>query len=73
MSSNIGFKGQAVGLLSGDTITFDLASQQVDRGGNNIRIGAVITLESGDIAVDFEVEFNNSGQVLTADVPFRRT
>jgi hypothetical protein len=73
MSSNVGFKGQAVGRLSGDRITFDLDTQQVDRGGNNIRIGAVITLQGGDIAVDFEVEFNNSGQILTADVPFSRT
>jgi hypothetical protein len=73
MSSNIGFRGQALGRITGDRITFDLASQQVDRGGNNIRIGAVITLEGGEIGVDFEVEFNNSGQVLTADVPFRRT
>jgi hypothetical protein len=73
MSSNVGFRGQALGRINGDRITFDLASQTVDRGGNNIRIGAEITLEGGDIAVDFEVEFNNSGQVLTADVPFRRT
>jgi hypothetical protein len=72
MSSNVGFKGNAVGRRSGDRIVFDLASQQVDRGGNQIRIGAVITLEGGDIAVDFEVEFNNSGQILTAKVPFSR-
>jgi hypothetical protein len=72
MSSNVGFRGQAVGRLSGDRITFDLATQQVDRGGNNIRIGAEIILQRGDIAVDFEVEFNNSGQILTAKVPFRR-
>jgi hypothetical protein len=72
MSSNVGFKGQAVGRRSGNRITFDLDTQQVDRGGNNIRIGAEIILQSGDIAVDFEVEFNNSGQVLTAKVPFNR-
>ena len=26
----------------------------------------------GDITVDFEVEFNDSGEVLTASVPFSR-
>lgn len=72
MSSNVGFKGQAIGRHIGDRIVFDLASQQVDRGGNEIRIGAVITLNGGDIVVDFEVEFNNSGQILTAAVPFGR-
>jgi hypothetical protein len=72
MSSNVGFKGRAIGRRSGDRIVFDLASQQVDRGGNQIRIGAIITLQSGDIVVDFEVEFNNSGDILTAKVPFNR-
>jgi hypothetical protein len=72
MSSNVGFTGQAVGFKSGNQISFDLATQQIDRGGNQVRIGAKIQLVADTISVDFEVEFNNSGQVLTADVPFSR-
>ena len=72
MSSNAGFTGVAVGRQSGDTISFDLDEKQVDRGGNNIRIGSRINLVGDSITVDFEVEFNNSGQVLTASVPFSK-
>ena len=72
MSSNAGFTGVAVGRITGDTISFDLREKQVDRGGNDIRIGSRILLNGGSITVDFEVEFNDSGQVLTASVPFAR-
>jgi hypothetical protein len=72
MSSNAGFTGMAVGRKQGEKITFNLAEQQVDRGGNNVRIGSVLVLENDQIVVDFEVEFNNSGQILTAKVPFSR-
>lgn len=72
MSSNAGFTGVAVGRITGDTISFDLREKQVDRGGNDIRIGSRILLNGGSITVDFEVEFNNSGQVLTASVPFSK-
>lgn len=72
MSSNVGFTGQAVGRIQGGLITFDLDTQQIDRGGNQVRIGADISLSNDTITVDFEVEFNNSGDVLTAKVPFQR-
>jgi len=72
MSSNAGFTGLAVGQKQGDKISFDLAEQQADRGGNNVRIGARIQLIQNSITVDFQVEFNNSGQVLTASVPFSK-
>lgn len=72
MSSNAGFSGVAVGKKQGDTISFDLKEKQVDRGGNAVRIGSRIKLINGSITVDFEVEFNNSGQILTASVPFSR-
>ena len=29
-------------------------------------------VDNGNIVVDFQVEFNNSGQILTTRVPFRR-
>ncbi len=73
MSSNAGFTGVAVGRQQGDRISFDLSEKQVDRGGNDVRIGSRINLVgTKQITVDFEVEFNNSGQVLTASVPFSK-
>lgn len=72
MSSNAGFTGVAVGRIDGDTISFDLREKQRDRGGNDVRIGSRILLNGGSITVDFEVEFNNSGHVLTASVPFAK-
>ncbi len=72
MSSNAGFTGLAVGERRGNGISFDLSEKQVDRGGNDVRIGSRITLVPNSIIVDFQVEFNNSGQILTASVPFRK-
>jgi|SRR6185312_10024520 len=72
MTSNAGFTGYAVGQRNGDQISFDLAKKQTDRGGNTVRIGSRIHLVNGAITVDFQVEFNNSGEVLTAAVPFSR-
>ena len=72
MSSNAGFTGTAVGQKRGDQVTFDLTEKQKDRGGNDVRIGARIKLIGGSITVDFEVEFNESGQVATTTVPFSR-
>ena len=72
MSSNAGFTGVAVGRRQGDRISFDLAERQKDRGGNDVRIGSKLALYGDTISVDFEVEFNESGQILTAKVPFAR-
>jgi hypothetical protein len=72
MSSNAGFSGVAAGRISGDTITFDLAEKQIDKGGNDMRIGSKVSLVADTINIDFEIEFNNSGNVLTAKVPFQR-
>jgi hypothetical protein len=73
MGSNVGFDGQAVGKRNGDKINFTLAEEQIDRGGNQIRVGAAIELSDGTVVIDFEVEFNNSGDVLTATVPFSKS
>jgi hypothetical protein len=72
MSSNAGFTGIAVGRINEGRITFDLAERDTDRGGNMVRIGSKISLDNGQIVVEFEVEFNNSGEILTAKVPFDR-
>ena len=71
MSSNAGFTGLAIGRQSQGQISFDLKESQKDRTGSDVRIGSRIVLTGNDsITVDFEVEFNNSGEVLTASVPF---
>jgi hypothetical protein len=72
MSTNAGFTGLAVGRINGDRISFKLEERQTDKGGNFIRIGSVIELEKDSITVNYEVEFNESGRVLTASVPFKR-
>ena len=72
MSSNAGYTGLAIGKIEGDKISFNLSEKQTDRGGNVVRIGSKILLVDDKITVDFEIEFNNSGQVLTASVPFSR-
>ena len=72
MRSNVGFSAAAVGLKKGKAITFVLNEKQSDRGGNQMEIGSVLKLDARGITVDFNVEFNDSGQVLTTTVPFRR-
>jgi hypothetical protein len=72
MSSNAGFTGMAIGQNRGKSISFDLSENQRDRGGSDVRIGSNIVLADNNIVVNFEVEFNNSGDVLTAKVPFAR-
>ena len=72
MSSNAGFTGLAIGRQQGSKISFDLREQQKDRGGSDVRIGSRIFLIGDSISIDFEVEFNNSGDVMTASVPFNK-
>jgi hypothetical protein len=72
MSSNAGFTGDAVGVEQGDRVVFDLRERQSDRRGNDVEIGAVIELVGESIEVRFQVEFNDSGEVMTAVVPFSR-
>ena len=73
MGSNAGYRGVAIGRVVGEKIIFDLAEQESDRAGTPVRLGARITrIGSNSITVDYEVEFNESGQVLTAKVPFAR-
>jgi hypothetical protein len=73
MGSNAGYKGVAVGRVQGNKITFDLAQKESDKAGHPVKLGARITLVgSNSITVDYSVEFNNSGTVLTANVPFKK-
>jgi hypothetical protein len=72
MSSNAGFTGLAIGRLRDGHISFDLREQQKDRSGSDVRIGSQILLVDGVITVNFQVEFNDSGEILQASVPFSR-
>jgi hypothetical protein len=73
MGSNAGFKGVAVGRVKGGTITFDLAQKEKDRAGNAVRLGAqIILINNTSITVAYQVEFNDSGRILTATVPFSK-
>jgi len=72
MTSNAGYSGIAVGRQSGNQIGFDLADRQKDRGGNDMAIGSKLFLIGDSITVEFQVEFNESGKVLTTSVPFSR-
>ncbi|MEO8684728.1 MAG: heme-binding beta-barrel domain-containing protein [Devosia sp.] len=72
MSSNAGFTGIAIGQLQGEKITFDLREKRTDSSGSDVRIGSQILLVNGIITVNFQVEFNDSGDVLEASVPFAR-
>lgn len=72
MTSNAGFSGTAVGRQGGNEIGFDLIERQKDRGGNDVAIGSRIFLVGDAIRVDFQVEFNDSGKLLTTSVPFSR-
>lgn len=73
MGSNAGYKGTAVGRVTGDKIIFDLSQQESDRAGNDVELGAQIVLIGNDsITVNYSVEFNNSGAPLTASVPFTK-
>ena len=72
MRSNVGFSAAAVGVQKGKTVVFVLKESQADRGGGMMNVDSVLELTGAHIAVDFNVEFNRSGQVLTAQVPFER-
>lgn len=72
MRSNVGFSAAAAGAKQGKAIVFVLNEKQNDRGGNSMQIGSILKLDPNRITVDFSVEFNRSGQVLTTTVPFAR-
>ena len=72
--SNAGYKGTAVGHVNGETITFDLSENSSDRAGNAVPPPGRRSFSSAPISitVNYQVEFNNSGDVLTASVPFAK-
>jgi hypothetical protein len=72
MTSNATFNGLAVGKKSGSGVVFKLKERGEDEEGNDMTITAQIALNSGKIAVQFNVVFNATGDQLRASVPFTK-
>jgi hypothetical protein len=72
MTSNATFNGLAVGKKSGSGVVFNLKERGEDEEGNDMTITAQIALNSGKIAVQFNVVFNATGDQLRASVPFTK-
>ena len=72
MTSNATFNGLAVGKKSGNGVVFNLKERGEDEEGNDMTISAQIALNSGKIAVQFNVVFNSTGDQLRASVPFTK-
>jgi hypothetical protein len=73
MTSGIDFSPEnAIGQRSGDGVVFNMRERQTDDEGNDVTITAQIALQSGSIRVQFNVLYNDTGDVLNASVPFSR-
>lgn len=72
MTSNATFNGLAVGKRSGGGLVFNLKERDKDEEGNEMTISAQIALNKGKISVEFNVVFNETGDMLKASVPFTK-
>jgi len=72
MTSNATFSGIAVGQKRGNGLVFNLKERTPDEEGQEMSIAAQIALTGEDISVAFEVVYIESGDSLTAQVPFTR-
>jgi hypothetical protein len=73
MTSNAGFSPQpAVGKRQGDGVVFRLNERGKDEDGNDMTISAVIALTNKKISVEFQVVFNETGEMIKASVPFNK-
>lgn len=72
MTSNATFSGIAVGQKRGGGLVFNLKERTPDEEGKDMNISAAIALSDEDINVSFEIVYVESGDSLTAQVPFTR-
>jgi hypothetical protein len=72
MTSNATFSGIAVGQKRGSGLVFNLKERTPDEEGKDMNISAQISLNGDAISVAFEVVYVQSGDSLTAQVPFTR-
>lgn len=72
MSSNVQFTGLAIGVRKGNSIVFDLQEKNKDEEGKPLEITSKIVLANDKIGVDFKVVFVESGDSLSASIPFTK-
>jgi len=72
MTSNATFSGIAVGQKRGNGLVFNLRERAPDEEGKDMNISAQIALNADAISVSFEVVYVETGDSLTAQVPFTR-
>jgi hypothetical protein len=73
MTTNATFSsGTAVGRRQGNGIVFNLREKDTDEAGNEMTITASIGLQPSRIGVEFQVVFNETGDVIKATVPFTK-
>lgn len=72
MTSNATFSGIAVGQKRGGGLVFNLRERTPDEEGKEMNISSSITLNDEAISVTFEVVYVETGDSLTAQVPFTR-
>ncbi|HHY49724.1 MAG TPA: hypothetical protein GYA10_08265 [Alphaproteobacteria bacterium] len=72
MTTNAGFTGLAIGQKSGGGVVFNLREKEQDDQGNDLQITAGITLTEARITVDFNVVFLETGDTISASVPFTK-
>lgn len=72
MTSNATFSGIAVGQKRGRGLVFNLRERAPDEDGKVMNITAQIALQQDAMSVAFKVVYVESGDSLTAEVPFTR-
>jgi len=72
MTSNATFSGIAVGQKRGGGLVFNLRERTPDEEGKEMNISSQIALNDDSMSVSFEVVYVESGDSLTAQVPFTR-
>lgn len=72
MTTNAGFTGLAIGQKRGGGVVFNLREKEQDDKGNDLQITAGITLTEARITVDFNVVFLETGDTISATVPFTK-
>jgi hypothetical protein len=72
MTSNATFSGIAIGQKRGGGLVFNLRDRAPDEDGKQMSISAQIALNGDAIGVNFDVVYVESGDSLSAQVPFNR-
>lgn len=71
MTTNASFTGIAVGKKRGNSVIFNLREREQSEG-EDVTITAQIALTGGDINVEFQVVYEETGETIRASVPFSK-